>query len=568
MTPISGARARRALVIALVAVVLLAPIPKMMTATATSMEEGSLLEYPTLALHGKVPTKAYWTEYGPLNVWVPAGAYAVAGSSVVTERLVGLAYRALFLAALYSLLRRHSKRGAVIGVVISWIILAPFGAIAYSWIGGLACLLAGLALLTAALARERPPLLMLLGSGLALGAAISFRPDMVVGVAVGGLILLWRRWRRLPAVLGGVAVGLLPLAALVALAGMSNVWNNLVVDPLIHLRAGRHLPVPPPTNEVAEFFTRIEAWTSTASRWPGPAPAVQLASLFWVLIGAALLLGISLWIGRRRPDARSWAALVAVSLLLFPQLVQRCDLNHMRFVGCLWLAMAPVAVAIVAGATERQSDRIMDVSAIAVLVTLMLAAPFFQVQAFVNLLPGFGPPIGPAGAAVHSKGRTLPAQSERQAREISAALAQLDAVSRPGERFFQGPADLSKTNYSETWMYWLEPDLVPSTYYLEMNPGISNARGSGLAAQVDSADVALLSTRYAAFSEPNSSVTPGNPAPNVVVERHFCLVARSGFSSILRHLAAGRSVDPARLDPSQRRRVGTHPEALCSALRR
>ncbi|MEI6454482.1 MAG: hypothetical protein WCO31_07800, partial [Actinomycetes bacterium] len=133
------------------AVVLLAPLPKLYAQPSASMEEGSLLEYPSLALHGEIPTKAYWTEYGPLNVWTPAAAYAIAGTSVPVERTVGLLYRVGLLLALFAILRRWSRRAALASVLICWLLLSSFGLMAYSWIGGLAALLAAIAF-----AREIP----------------------------------------------------------------------------------------------------------------------------------------------------------------------------------------------------------------------------------------------------------------------------------------------------------------------------------------------------------------------------------------------------------------------------
>ena len=48
----------------------------------------------------------------------------------------------------------------------------------------------------------------------------------------------------------------------------------------------------------------------------------------------------------------------------------------------------------------------------------------------------------------------------------------------PGERLFVGTGDLRKTPYSEAYLYYLLPDLVPATYYIEMDPGVANAPGS------------------------------------------------------------------------------------------
>ena len=226
--------------------IVIAPLPRLYGATATSMEEGSILEYATLTLHGSVPTKDYWTEYGPLNVYVPTVAFAVTGPSVPVERTVGLLYRAVLILAQFSLLRRFSRRGAWIGALLSWFAIAPFGLMAYSLIGGLGCTLAGLALLTSALDRDPPSTRALIAAGIAYGVGLGFRPDLVLVAVLPASILLWRRRSTLrPLLVSAGATIAVPYGILLGTAGFSNVVRCLLIDPLIHLRAGRALPVPP-----------------------------------------------------------------------------------------------------------------------------------------------------------------------------------------------------------------------------------------------------------------------------------------------------------------------------------
>ena len=60
----------------------------------------------------------------------------------------------------------------------------------------------------------------------------------------------------------------------------------------------------------------------------------------------------------------------------------------------------------------------------------------------------------------------------------------VDAVTEPGDRLIVGPGDLRKTPYSEAFLYYLLPELVPGTRYIEMDPGVANAADSGLADEV------------------------------------------------------------------------------------
>jgi hypothetical protein len=72
------------------------------------------------------------------------------------------------------------------------------------------------------------------------------------------------------------------------------------------------------------------------------------------------------------------------------------------------------------------------------------------------------------------------------------------------------------------------PDLQPSTYYIEMDPGVANREGSRLADDVASSDVVVLSTVWDDWDEPNDSRHIGSDAPNRVLADRFCLVDEYG----------------------------------------
>ena len=93
----------------------------------------------------------------------------------------------------------------------------------------------------------------------------------------------------------------------------------------------------------------------------------------------------------------------------------------------------------------------------------------------------------------------------------------------PGERLFVGPMDLRRTPYSDASFYFLFPDLVPATYFIEMDPGIAHAEGSRLADDVASADWLILSNVWTDWTEPNDSDRLGPDAPNQVVRDDVCL---------------------------------------------
>ncbi len=80
-------------------------------------------------------------------------------------------------------------------------------------------------------------------------------------------------------------------------------------------------------------------------------------------------------------------------------------------------------------------------------------------------------------------------------------------MAKPGDRLFVGTTDLRKTPLSDAYLYYMLPEYPIATRYIEMDPGVANAKGSGLASELRSADVAILSGVWDDWSEPNDSRT-------------------------------------------------------------
>ncbi len=128
------------------------------------------------------------------------------------------------------------------------------------------------------------------------------------------------------------------------------------------------------------------------------------------------------------------------------------------------------------------------------------------------------------------------------------AIDDLAAMSQPGERLLVGPADLSRTIYSDAIFYNLFPELTPATYFIEMDPGLADREGSSLAADVASADWLLLTNFWTGWYEPNASSEFGSDAPNQVVADQFCLVGNYEDALVLLYhrCDAGRRRQPRR----------------------
>jgi len=113
-------------------------------------------------------------------------------------------------------------------------------------------------------------------------------------------------------------------------------------------------------------------------------------------------------------------------------------------------------------------------------------------------------------------------------RAVEEMLPVIQEIAPPGSRMLVGTGDLRKTPYSDAFLYYMLPDLVPGTYYIEMDPGVANRKGSRLADDVASSDVVVLSTVWDDWDEPNDSRIVGSDEPNQVLREQFCLVDEYG----------------------------------------
>ena len=86
------------------------------------------------------------------------------------------------------------------------------------------------------------------------------------------------------------------------------------------------------------------------------------------------------------------------------------------------------------------------------------------------------------------------------------------------------PPTSARRRTRDAYLYYLLPELTPATYYIEMDPGVANAKDSGLAAEVATSDWLVLSHVWDGWEEPNDSRKFGPDGPNQVVRRQFCLV--------------------------------------------
>jgi hypothetical protein len=524
-----------------------------------AMEEGFMLVFPDRILHGDVANRDFLNLYGPGSLWVLAGAYRLFGVTVAVERTIGLVQLVGTTVAICLLVRWWGRSVALTAGLLSVIFGVPaVGLVAIPWAGGVALGLFGVLALRQARVRDACGGAgvgrFALVAGLLFGCALLYRLDLVVAVGLGAIVLLWGASRRIVGRAAlGFAIGLVPYLVHVVTAGPAAVWRGMVIDPMFHLRAGRHLDVPPDPGHLVGVARVIGAIDRP---WPLPrlSPSQQLFSWFVLLIAATLfVVVVAAWSvyrdrGGLRPRVLLAAALFAGGLL--PQAIQRADSAHLGWVSSVTIALVPAAVVELVwqrqrrtGATARSSRSPGRAGIIACVVTSLVVVfllPTYVARRYVSLVEDSVDGTRHS-VEVRRDGRSFLVGSEGTfATSVRRLLRGVDRNSRPGDRVIVATGDLRRTPYIDSFLYHLLPDLPPGTRFIEMEPGITNRRGTPLADELRRADLVIVSRRWDGWDEPNASMKPGDPAPARVFADRFCQVGDYGDGFSLHRPCPGR----------------------------
>jgi hypothetical protein len=487
------------------------------------MEEGFMLAFPERVLAGDIPNRDFLHLYGPGSLWVLAGVMKVFGVSLEVERVVGFLQQLLVASGVLVLLRPWGRLVAAVGASITaLIVVPPIGLTALPWVGGVGF---GLWALAAGLA-GRP---RIVAAGLLAGAALLYRPDLVLAVGAALVVLAWG-WdapaRKRLALWS--AIGVSPYLVHLVLAGPANVVEGLFVEPVFELRPGRALPLPPSWGHFDGFLQR--AGLLIEPPWPLPAPPspAQLTLWFGLLLAAvATLLLAGVLAARSRRDRRL-LVMATFAAGLLPQALQRADSTHLAWVSCVPLGFLPAAVSEL---LRRWAPGFRQRSIAAALVPaglLLVLVPHFTYRTWGDYVAqGFGLRDVDSFTIEH-RGRTFHYGRRDAVDAVTEMLPDVERLTEPGQTLLVGPGDLSRTPYSEAFLYHLLPQLPPATRYLEMDPGVADAPDSGLADEVAAADVVILSSIRDDWDEPNASTEHGSQAPNEVLEEQFCLEGSYG----------------------------------------
>ena len=528
---LSGAWNRGALAtwtaIASVGALIALPLRGLYHTTGGTMEEAFMMVFPERMLKGDLPNRDFLHLYGPGALQVLAGWYKLVGVSLESERTFGLIQHLGIIFALFALARPWGRiaAAAVAGLAVFYV-LTPIGLTAMAWNGGLAlCLWSIVFALRARTVAN--PLRSLIAAGVLAGLALTYRPDLGLALIIVYGWYLWRNphWRT---VLIAAFVGLLPMWVHVALVGPSTAFRGMVIDPVFKLRAGRELPRPPSWSHldgslqaIAEL---IPPW------WKLPALSAPKSLFLWffaMLIVPVILVWVAVRLWRRSHSARAATLLCGAlfSVGVVPQALQRPDSTHLSWVTCISFPL--LILAIVEYMKERRprsTQRQRVTAGVAAVVALtFVVAPLFTFRYYLlhtrvsagNVQTPF--PVSRNGRRFYL-GDFGPYLASRD------VIADLDKMSKPGERLLVGPSDLRRTWYSDAFFYYMFPELKPATYFIEMDPGLANVPGSRLASEVASSDWVILTGFWDGWREPNSSMDFGSDVPNQVLHDDFCEV--------------------------------------------
>jgi hypothetical protein len=570
-------RFQRATALSIVAVLVVVAIPLrgLFIATGSSMEEGFMLVFPKRLLAGDVPNVDYLHLYGPFSLHVLAGWYTLFGYTLESQRVFGLLQHLGIVFALYTVARAWGRRTAVISAVtVTMLVLTPIGLSALAWEGGIALglwsVVFGLrALHTSDRARRRA----LVAAGLLAGFALGYRPDLVLALGLVHGWLLWRHRRAGTSVWKpagfGLAVGLVPFAIHLVMAGLGPSFQGMFLDPVVHLRPGRELPRPPSFGRIDGALQAVAEGPNDAPWWKFPAMSANHQLFFWffVVIIVAVAIPFIAWrlIRHDRPTSGRLFVLMGASLFglgMLPQALQRPDSTHLAWGSCVSFALLPCLVTELLPRWRVTARRPFFtrhaplVAGTVVGLVMFVICPFFTYRYYL-LQSRITVGNKPGGFEVSRDGRRFYFGNAALQAASQAAIDDLDRQMQPGERLVVGPADLSRTIYSDVVFYYLFPELAPATYFIEMDPGLADQEGSRLAPDVASADWLILTNFWTGWFEPNASSEFGSDAPNQVVADQFCLVGNYDNALVMLYhkCAKGDGVSPASIGLGAQRRA-------------
>ncbi len=301
-------------------------------------DEGLVLQAADRIVHGQLPYRDFYANYGPGQYFTIAGLQALFGPSLLAWRVLRVLLDATVGVLAYRLARRDAPEGLAL---LAWLGVA--GAMAFPSIPSPNPPAIALSLGALLLVRRRPGL-----AGALAGLALAYRVDAGLATILGAMLAAFGAGGRRAAFrLAGAAmlVGGLLLAPVI-LASPRDFWDQTIGFGL-HQQGLQRLPLPgahPPSSKPSELFDFYFAYV--------------------LLAGTALWLALAL---RARAPARVWA-LAPVVLAGVAYLLARADEFHLIPLA----VFLPVALVLAAAGERAAGHRVAALACVAVLGLIAL----------------------------------------------------------------------------------------------------------------------------------------------------------------------------------------------------
>jgi hypothetical protein len=183
---------------------------------------------------------------------------------------------------------------------------------------------------------------------------------------------------------------------------------------------------------------------------------------------------------------RRTTALAAMSLLALPQAFQRADYTHIVYAGLFCLPLLPLAVTRLLERLPNPPPRPRVLGALLGVMVFLVAVPEIPRNITDMLANG-----NMRARVVHHAGRWLP-EAPARADLLGVLLPAVDAMTRPGDTLFVFDANLVRPAVDDVSLYYYLPQLRQVAFHMEITPGITSERGSGLVHDITSADLVIL----------------------------------------------------------------------------
>jgi hypothetical protein len=481
-------------------------------------DEGIALVYPEMFMKGRLPYRDFETIYGPGNLLVLCGTYRLFGDNIFVERTVGLIYRLLILLAMMAIAHRFGIVLAFAAGLVVAIIFAGTDLFANTWWAATA-----FALMSMLLAEKRESRWLCSGAGVLFALAVLCRCDIAPVAIIGFLPLTLAMQRKsLVAFLIGALVGFLPLAWFAAVIGPGQLVHALFIFPVFELSSSAYLPL-------------------------SSAP-IELRWIFYLSIFAGVINLIASFMALRhgRPEGgRLFLAAAIFGAGSIYYALSRFDGTHVINATLVSIGLLPVSLQILI--SKKFHVQYASLAAAVIALAAVHAVYFHYARYFYRNLrvaihldqpreAKWGEPLEPGdkGFFIRNGDRCFPLGRTAVADLAQRLVTELVRISAPGQKLLVGPGDLRRTVGADTFFYHLLPALEPATYYLEMNPGSTNATDSRLASDVAGTAWLILDRSWDYINEPNRSSEFGSDVPNQIVREKFDLWAEYGPYLLMR----------------------------------